>query len=78
MFQVVGWDNIVWTALYEPTIAHRDQSIKTSIEDVGIIVHIEHGYLLHRPDQVSVAGGLVMLCILWGVARLIQEILLVP
>jgi hypothetical protein len=25
-------------------------------EDVGIIVHIEHGYLFHRPDQVSVAG----------------------
>ena len=51
-----GATDIVWTALYEPTIAHRDQIIKSTLEDVGIKVHIEHGYLLHRPDQVSVAG----------------------
>ena len=48
--------DIVWTALYEPTIAQRDQNIKRALEDVGIKVHVEHSYLLHRPDQVSVAG----------------------
>ena len=48
--------DIVWTALYEPSITQRDQLIKTALEDVGIKVHVEHSYLLHRPDQVSIAG----------------------
>ena len=48
--------DVVWTALYEPTLAERDSTIKTALEDIGIKVHVEHSYLLHRPDQVSVAG----------------------
>ena len=46
---------VVWTALYEPCIVSRDGDIRRGLERAGVEVVEEHSYLLHRPDQVSVA-----------------------
>ena len=50
-----GARTVVWSALYEPQLAARDGAITDSLRSVGVTVHQEHGYLLHRPDQLSVA-----------------------
>ena len=51
-----GAKHVVWTALYEPHLETRDAAIKTALRKSGVSVEEEHGYLLHRPDQMSVAG----------------------
>ena len=51
-----GAKHVVWTALYEPHLETRDAAIKTALRRSGVSVEEEHGYLLHRPDQMSVAG----------------------
>jgi deoxyribodipyrimidine photolyase len=56
LVEETGARDVVWTALYEPHLAHRDAGIKTALARLGVRVHIEHSYLLHRPEQVSVAG----------------------
>ena len=53
--QETGAKHVVWTALYEPHLETRDAAIKTALRRSGVSVEEEHGYLLHRPDQVSVA-----------------------
>lgn len=50
-----GAKTVVWTALYEPLLVSRDREIKKALEKIGVEIAEEHGYLLHRPDQVSVA-----------------------
>ena len=45
---------IVWTALYEPWIVERDERIRYRLNGLGVKVHTEHSYLLHRPDEVVV------------------------
>jgi len=54
--EATGARDVVWTALYEPHLAQRDARIKTALTRIGVSVHVEHSYLLHRPDQVSVSG----------------------
>ena len=51
-----GAKTVIWTALYEPYLVDRDKKIKKEFEKIGVQVHEEHGYLLHRSDQVSVAN----------------------
>ena len=51
-----GAKRVVWSALYEPQMQQRDAAIKTALGQAGVSVEEEHGYLLHRPDQLSVAG----------------------
>ena len=51
-----GARHVVWTALYEPHLETRDAAIKTALGRCGVSVEEEHGYLLRRPDQMSVAG----------------------
>jgi len=51
-----GARSVVWTALYEPTLKERDDRLEKELEKRNITVHIEHSYLLHRPDQMTVAG----------------------
>jgi len=51
-----GATDIIWSALYEPHLKERDQSIELGMRKVGVRVHVEHSYLLHRPEQISVAG----------------------
>lgn len=51
-----GARDVVWTALYEPHLAERDAKIEKLLIKNGVLVHIEHSYLLHRPEQISVAG----------------------
>merc|ERR1719394_2338660 len=52
----IGAKTVIWTALYEPYLVDRDKKIKKELEKIGVQVHEEHGYLLHRSDQVSVAN----------------------
>ena len=52
----IGARDVVWTALYEPHLAQRDETIKRALTRLGVSVHVEHSYLLHRPEQVSVTG----------------------
>ena len=47
-----GAKTVIWTALYEPWILDRDAIIQSKLKSRGIQVHIEHSYLLHRPDEV--------------------------
>ena len=49
-----GAKTVVWTALYEPWILERDAKIRYRLNGIGVNVHIEHSYLLHRPDEVIV------------------------
>jgi len=51
-----GACHVVWSELYEPCIKSRDDAIKTALENQGVEVTVTHGYLLHRPDQISVAN----------------------
>jgi len=55
LIRETGAKTVVWSALYEPQLERRDREIAEHLASVGITVHQEHGYLLHRPDQVSVA-----------------------
>ena len=55
MVRETGAKTVVWTALYEPFLVSRDGDIKKGLQKSGVEVIEEHGYLLHRPDQVSVA-----------------------
>ena len=55
MVRETGAKTVVWTALYEPFLVSRDGDIKKGLQKFGVEVIEEHGYLLHRPDQVSVA-----------------------
>ena len=56
LVQETGARHVVWSELYEPYLKTRDYDIKTGLEKQGVLVSITHGYLLHRPDQVSVAS----------------------
>jgi len=56
LVQETGARDVVWTALYEPHLADRDANIEKALGRLGVRVHVEHSYLLHRPGQVSVAG----------------------
>ena len=51
-----GVRDVVWTALYEPHLPERDGAIERALGRIGVRVHVEHSYLLHRPGQVSVDG----------------------
>ena len=52
LLQETGAKTVVWTDLYEPWILDRDEIIESKLQSRGIQVHIEHSYLLHRPDEV--------------------------
>ena len=56
LVQETGAKDVVWTALYEPALKERDDRIENSLKKMGVKVTIEHGYLLHRPDLVTVKG----------------------
>jgi len=56
LLQETGAKTVVWTALYEPWLESRDQEIRTKLEKRGVEVHVEHSYLLHRPDEVEVSN----------------------
>jgi len=55
LIKETGARSVVWTALYEPYLVKRDNDIRVALESERVTVHEEHSYLLHRPDQVSVA-----------------------
>ena len=54
--QETGAKDVVWTVLYEPALKERDQRVEKSLHKMGVKVHIEDSYLLHRPDQMTVRG----------------------
>ena len=51
-----GAKDVVWTALYEPDLKERDERIERALQRIGVRVHVEHSYLLHRPEQIRVNG----------------------
>ena len=51
-----GAKDVVWTALYEPDLKERDEKIERALQRIGVKVHVEHSYLLHRPEQIRVTG----------------------
>ena len=57
LIQETGAKTVVWTALYEPWILKRDQNIESTLKAKGIEVHVEHSYLLHRPDEIQVCDA---------------------
>ena len=50
-----GAKDVVWTALYEPDLKERDEKIERALQRIGVKVHVEHSYLLHRPEQIDLA-----------------------
>lgn len=56
LLKETGAKNLVFTALYEPFLAKRDNRIMKSLEAIGVKSHVFHSYLLHRPDQMCVNG----------------------
>ena len=57
LLQESGAKTVIWTTLYEPWILDRDEIIQSKLKSRGIQVHIEHSYLLHRPDEVVVCDS---------------------
>ncbi|XP_065565580.1 deoxyribodipyrimidine photo-lyase-like isoform X2 [Artemia franciscana] len=47
---------VCWTALYEPEIKKRDDTIMTTLKKMCLDVQTYHSYLLYRPDKVQTEG----------------------
>jgi deoxyribodipyrimidine photo-lyase len=52
-----GAEGVTWARRYEPHLAKRDQAVAKVLEQSGITVSIQPGFLLFEPEQVRSQSG---------------------
>jgi deoxyribodipyrimidine photo-lyase len=51
--RATGANRVLWNRRYEPAIVARDQQIKKSLRDAGLLVESHNGALLYEPWEVA-------------------------
>lgn len=57
LIKETGATQVVWTRRYEPHIIKRDERIKTTLKEQGIVVESFNGTLLHEPFGIRTKEG---------------------